>query len=89
MINRTRTEDRKIPELRRTKRLNEKDFMKITRKQPEEATVLKGSRGELLVPGENEEMIDSETPHTARNWVQFKKKSVAKLIGPIQRETPY
>jgi hypothetical protein len=57
--------------------LNQKDFTKITRKQPEEATVLRGSGGELLVPGANKERIDSETPQTARNWVQFKKKSEA------------
>jgi len=41
-----------IPNLKRTKRFNERDFMKITREQPEEATVLEGSRGEQLVPGE-------------------------------------
>jgi hypothetical protein len=67
------TRTRQPPTLRRTKRFNSESSMEHTRKQPEEATVLEGSRGELLALGENEERVDSETPTTARNWVQFRR----------------
>ena len=77
------------PTLRRDKRhLDERNLMRFTRKRPEGATAFKGSRREQLVPGENEERVDSETPTTVEAWARIEKSIANVDKASLEQEDP-